>query len=107
MAGGLSATQGLGPPGSSRSALIETHVTILAAGMGTRLGRPLPKPLTTLSDGRTIIGQQLENIRTVLGVDSEILVVVGFKLEAIIEAFPDVSFALQRASTRRTPPRAC
>ena len=82
-------------------------MTILAAGMGTRLGRPLPKPLTTLSDGRTIIGQQLENIRTVLGVDSEILVVVGFKLEAIIEAVPDVAFVYNEALTRPTPPRAC
>ena len=30
------------------------HAVILAAGMGTRLGRPWPKPLTPLADGRTI-----------------------------------------------------
>ncbi|MEC7001408.1 MAG: phosphocholine cytidylyltransferase family protein, partial [Actinomycetota bacterium] len=27
------------------------QAVILAAGMGTRLGRPFPKPLTPLSDG--------------------------------------------------------
>lgn len=65
--------------------------------MGTRLGRPLPKPLTTLADGRTIIGQQLDNVRSVLGADAQILVVVGFKLEAILETVPDVSFAYNEA----------
>ncbi len=34
------------------------QAVILAAGMGTRLGRPFPKPLTPLSDGRTIMEQQ-------------------------------------------------
>jgi choline kinase len=67
-------------------------VVILAAGMGTRLGRPLPKPLTQLADGRTIIGQQIDNVREAFD-DAEILVVVGFKLEQIMEAVPDVAFA--------------
>jgi hypothetical protein len=31
------------------------QVVILAAGMGTRLGRDAPKPLTPLLDGRTIL----------------------------------------------------
>ena len=39
-----------------------TQVVILAAGMGSRLGRCLPKPLTELSDGRTIMQQQFDNI---------------------------------------------
>ena len=65
--------------------------------MGTRLGRPLPKPLTALADGRTIISQQLDNIHTALGEETPILVVVGFKLEAIIEAVPDVAFAYNEA----------
>lgn len=69
------------------------QVVILAAGMGTRLGRPFPKPLTTLKDGRTILAQQIGNVRAVLGPDVEILVVVGFKLEQILEAAPDVAFA--------------
>jgi choline kinase len=69
-----------------------TQVVILAAGMGSRLGRSLPKPLTELSDGRTIMQQQMENIRFAFGNDAHITVVVGYKLEHIIEAFPDVNF---------------
>ena len=40
------------------------HTVILAAGMGTRLGKPWPKPLTPLIDGRTIMRQQLDNLTT-------------------------------------------
>ncbi len=69
------------------------QVVVLAAGMGTRLGRPLPKPLTPLDDGRTIIAQQLDNVREVFGADARVVIVVGFKLEAIMEAVPDVLFA--------------
>jgi choline kinase len=69
------------------------QVVILAAGMGTRLGRPFPKPLTPLRDGRTIHGQQMDNLRTVFGSEAEVLVVVGFKLEQILEANPDATFA--------------
>ncbi|ROS78548.1 NTP transferase domain-containing protein [Cellulomonas sp. PhB143] len=69
------------------------QVVILAAGMGTRLGRPYPKPLTTLKDGRTILAQQLGNVSESFGPDAQVLVVVGFKLEAILEAAPDVAYA--------------
>lgn len=72
---------------------METQVVILAAGMGTRLGRPFPKPLTPLKDGRTILAQQLGNVRGSFGANAQILVVVGFKLEQIMEAAPDVAFA--------------
>ena len=65
------------------------NVVILAAGMGSRLGRSLPKPLTELSDGRTIMQQQHDNIRAAFGTDVTITTVVGYKLEHIIEAFPD------------------
>lgn len=70
---------------------MSVQAVILAAGMGTRLGRPWPKPLTPLSDGRTIMQQQIENLRTAFG-DPLITTVVGFKLELILEAFPDVSY---------------
>ena len=68
------------------------QVTILAAGMGTRLGRPFPKPLTVLQDGRSIMQQQLDNIRGVFGADTKISIVVGFKLELIMEAAPTATF---------------
>ncbi len=74
-----------------------TQVTILAAGMGTRLGRPWPKPLTPLRDGRSIMGQQMENIRSALGQTARITVVVGFKLELVMEAFPDAVFVYNEA----------
>ena len=72
--------------------MTQPQVTILAAGMGTRLGRPFPKPLTLLADGRTILAQQLENIYEAFGADTRVQIVVGFKLDLILEAAPDVAF---------------
>lgn len=71
---------------------MNTQIVILAAGMGSRLGRSLPKPLTELSDGRTIMQQQFDNIRHAFGAKAKVTVVVGYKLEYIIEAFPQASF---------------
>ena len=68
------------------------QVIILAAGMGTRLARPLPKPLTELRDGRSIMKQQMDNLAKVFGENFRVMVVVGFKLEAIIERFPEATF---------------
>ena len=68
------------------------QVVILAAGMGTRLGKPWPKPLTQLSDGRSIMTQQMQNVKKVFSDEARITVVVGFKLEMIMEAHPDASF---------------
>ena len=71
----------------------DVQIAILAAGMGTRLGRPLPKPLTTLRDGRSIMQQQVENLRSVLGEDVPITAVVGFKATIVMEAVPGLLFA--------------
>jgi choline kinase len=60
--------------------------------MGTRLGKPWPKPLTQLSDGRSIMQQQMENVQAVFGDKARVSVVVGFKLEMIMEAHPTASF---------------
>lgn len=68
------------------------QAVILAAGMGTRLGRPFPKPLTPLAEGRTILAQQVDNIHAAFGADARITIVVGFKLDLIMEAEPDASF---------------
>lgn len=62
---------------------------ILAAGMGTRLGRPWPKPLTPLADGRTIMRQQMDNLSKAFGDELRVMTVIGFKLELIIESFPN------------------
>jgi choline kinase len=68
------------------------QVVILAAGMGTRLARPLPKPLTELRDGRSIMKQQFDNLAKAFGASHRVMIVVGFKLEAIIERFPEATF---------------
>lgn len=73
------------------------QAVILAAGMGTRLGRPFPKPLTPLSDGRTIMQQQMDNLQEAFGNDLRICTVVGFKLDLILEAFPDVTYVYNEA----------
>ena len=72
------------------------QAVILAAGMGTRLGRPWPKPLTPLSDGRTIMQQQMDNLIGAFA-DVRITTVVGFKLELILEAFPNVAYVYNEA----------
>lgn len=81
------------------------QAVILAAGMGTRLGKPWPKPLTPLSDGRTIMRQQMDNL-TASFADVRITTVVGFKLELILEAFPDVTYVYNenydRTNTNRS-----
>src|SRR3954453_17713366 len=69
------------------------QVVILAAGMGTRLGRDHPKPLTPLQDGRSILQRQIDGLRSVLGTDGPITAVVGFRCEMIMQAAPDLTFA--------------
>ncbi|WP_432482974.1 phosphocholine cytidylyltransferase family protein [Kineococcus esterisolvens] len=71
---------------------LDVQVVILAAGLGTRLGRPLPKSQTRLRDGRTIMQQQVDNVRSALGPDVPITVVVGFKAMVVVEAHPDLRF---------------
>ena len=70
----------------------QVQVTILAAGMGTRLGRPFPKPLTRLATGQTIMEQQVANIKSVFGEDVRITIVVGFKNDIVMEHMPDAVF---------------
>lgn len=68
------------------------QIVILAAGMGSRLGRSLPKPLTALADGRSIMQQQHDNIRAAFGSSARITTVVGYRAETIVDAFPAVDY---------------
>lgn len=71
--------------------MVDVRIVILAAGVGNRLGMPHPKPLTVLADGRSIMATQIDNIATHFSIH-DVSIVVGFKKDMIMEAFPDVSF---------------
>jgi choline kinase len=71
---------------------VAKQVVILAAGMGTRLGRPHPKPLTPLRSGESIMRRAVNALRGAYGEDVYVTAVVGFKLDLVIEAMPDISF---------------
>jgi len=71
---------------------LTVQIVILAAGMGSRLGRSLPKPLTPLADGRSIMQQQHDNIRAAFGRDARITTVVGYRAETIVDAFPAADY---------------
>ncbi|MCE2983963.1 MAG: phosphocholine cytidylyltransferase family protein [Parachlamydia sp.] len=67
---------------------------ILAAGKGTRLDSSEghdPKPLTCLSNGLSILKMQLQNLSRLLPVD-DILVVVGYHKEQIMDAHPELLY---------------
>ena len=66
-------------------------IIILAAGIGSRLGNPFPKPLTPLKDGKSIMQRQINNITTYFDVN-DITTVVGFKKKLIMEQFPEVNY---------------
>lgn len=66
-------------------------IIILAAGIGSRLGNPFPKPLTPLKDGRTIMERQVESLSKVFS-EHDISIVVGFKKDLIMERFPDLTY---------------
>ncbi|HPF94875.1 MAG TPA: phosphocholine cytidylyltransferase family protein [Tenuifilaceae bacterium] len=66
-------------------------IVILAAGIGSRLGNPMPKPLTVLNSGKTIMQQQIDNVSAFFNPD-DINIVVGFKKDLIMESFPDASY---------------
>jgi L-glutamine-phosphate cytidylyltransferase len=66
-------------------------IVILAAGMGSRLGNPFPKPLTPLKSGDTIMGQQINNLTAYFDFN-DINIVVGFKKDLIMESIPDATY---------------
>jgi len=66
-------------------------IVILAAGIGSRLGNPFPKPLTPLKDGESIMEKQLKNIIKYFDIN-DVTTVVGFKKDLIMERFPEVNY---------------
>ena len=72
---------------------------ILAAGIGSRLGNPRPKPLTRLSNGECIMERQIHYLQSHIPED-DILVVVGFKKDLIMEEFPNLAFVFNNLYDR-------
>lgn len=67
-------------------------VVILAAGFGARFGdHDLPKPLTKLANGKSILELQVLQLTKHISMH-DIIVVVGYHKEQIINAFPDLTF---------------
>ena len=66
-------------------------IIILAAGIGSRLGNPFPKPLTPLKNGQSIMERQIETLCSHFS-EHDISVVVGFKKDLIMERFPDLTY---------------
>ncbi len=64
---------------------------ILAAGMGKRLGGSIPKPLTSLVNGKTIMDFQVERLSSIIDARN-IIVVVGYKKEMVMGRFPHLTF---------------
>ena len=67
------------------------HAVILAAGMGTRLGGDVPKPLSPIGNGLTLLGNQVSIISRLLD-PHRVIVVVGYGAEQIMKAHPDLFY---------------
>ncbi|HBY67419.1 MAG TPA: UDP-N-acetylglucosamine pyrophosphorylase, partial [Flavobacteriaceae bacterium] len=66
-------------------------IVILAAGIGSRLGNPFPKPLTPLKNGKSIMQMMIENIDKYFS-EHDVYVVVGFKKNSIMGPFPQLAY---------------
>lgn len=65
---------------------------ILAAGAGKRLKSiDFPKPLTRLRNGKSILQLQLETLSQKISLD-DVLIVVGYHKDKVIEQFPDLLY---------------
>ncbi len=67
------------------------NIIQLAAGVGSRLGKPFPKPLTPLSNGETILARQQRLLLDSFP-EARPTLVVGFKKAMLMEEFPDSVF---------------
>jgi choline kinase len=70
-------------------------VVILMAGIGSRLGSKLPKCLTPLKTGYTILDHQLENLTAFAG---DIVAVVGFSARSFSSTAATAASAVMRSA---------
>lgn len=66
---------------------------ILAAGMGTRLGNMVPKPLTAIDQEKSILDFQVERICKEIDIN-DIIVVVGYEYQKIMESHQNLTYVL-------------
>ena len=64
-------------------------IIILAAGLGRRLNKNIPKALVKLINGNTILDYQLEYINKITSIDN-VVIVTGFKHKKIKEMYPSI-----------------
>ena len=71
------------------------RIVLLAAGVGSRLGNPDPKPLTPLTSGENILGRAARLLSQAFHEDY-LVAVVGYKKDLIMEQFPDLLYVYNR-----------
>lgn len=64
---------------------------ILVAGTGSRFGTSMPKCLLEVQNGERIMDAQLKALRSFVPIE-DIVAVVGYKKEKIIDTYPDLTF---------------
>lgn len=64
---------------------------ILAAGIGSRLGKNIPKCLNELPNGENIIERQIKILKNYT---NEIYIVIGFKKNLFLELYPDNNYVI-------------
>src|SRR5262249_5699518 len=72
------------------------RAAILAAGRGSRLGSVIPKALSRLANGQTILGRQLQELGRHLPVE-HVFVVIGYGCQIMMNAYPDPTFVFNPA----------
>lgn len=72
---------------------------ILAAGFGMRIENNIPKALLKIKNNKTILDYQLEALSGYIPSDN-IIVVVGYKKELVMEQHPELTFVYNEAYNR-------
>ncbi len=72
----------------------ELDVALLALGMDERRGPYAPTLLSTLPNGRSILHQQIDNVRRVFGEAARITVVVTHQFEKVARHVDNVAFVM-------------
>ena len=71
------------------------EIIILSAGMGTRLNKDIPKSLTLLKNGESILERQIKSLIDYVD-KKNITIVVGYKNDMIQEKYPDYHFVYNK-----------